>query len=220
MKNGTSPEYELGKDDYEAMNTELRKYFIPSLHVPLLNTCEYLTKDITIQYSETINTGQTTSWSSSRNANYAIYSGYPGQIVKPEMIDNLPPLIHMHAGLLPNFRGSTTTFYSSILNGNSGVTSMILSEKIDTGPIITSGVYPEPTLCIEYDHLHDSIIRSDLLIRTLSLLNSNCKFDKLRYQTKKAKDYYVIHPVLKHIALMCASNEVAEVLKVLEEYNL
>ena len=46
--------------------------------------------------------------------NNFIYSGYPGEIVKKFML-NKKKFIHFHPGKLPEFKGSTTIFYSILL---------------------------------------------------------------------------------------------------------
>ena len=45
--------------------------------------------------------------------NFFIFSGYPGEIIKSELLKL--NLIHAHPGKLPNFKGSTTLYYSIIL---------------------------------------------------------------------------------------------------------
>ena len=50
------------------------------------------------------------------------------------------------------------------------------------------------------DILFDPIFRSDLLIKTILFINKN------RFRSKKnklgKKIYYIIHPILKHIAIL------------------
>ena len=61
-----------------------------------------------------------------------------GRILPREVID-LPPLgcVNIHASLLPKYRGAAPIHWA-ILNGDkeTGVTSMYISEKLDTGDII------------------------------------------------------------------------------------
>ena len=49
------------------------------------------------------------------NTDYFIYSGLPGQILPTELLSDKKRILHCHPGKLPNYRGSTTIYYS-ILN--------------------------------------------------------------------------------------------------------
>ena len=46
-----------------------------------------------------------------------VYSGYPGKIIKNKFLLKNKNLIHSHSGKLPNYKGSTTIYYS-VLNEN------------------------------------------------------------------------------------------------------
>ena len=52
------------------------------------------------------------------------------------------------------------------------------------------------------DYIYDSAIRSDLLIETLKIYKENGFFPEFFSQEGKGKTYYVIHPLLKHIAML------------------
>ena len=43
---------------------------------------------------------------------YYIYSGYPGVIIRDEEILKKKKIVHFHPGKLPDFKGSTTIYYS------------------------------------------------------------------------------------------------------------
>lgn len=43
---------------------------------------------------------------------YFIYSGYGGYILKPHLFHLNKKILHIHAGILPKYRGSTTAYYS------------------------------------------------------------------------------------------------------------
>ena len=130
-----------------------------------------------------------------------IYSGYGSQIVKPELL-NLAFLMHIHSGWLPEYRGSTTLYYSWLKEGYCGVSAILLRKEIDTGPIIARKRYPPPPPGVDPDYVYDSVIRSDLLIFVLQEYSQHNKFINLLNQPLVGNNYYVIHPVLKHIALL------------------
>ncbi|MEA3491478.1 MAG: methionyl-tRNA formyltransferase [Campylobacterota bacterium] len=59
-----------------------------------------------------------------------------GQML-PKSILDIAPCINLHASLLPNYRGASPV-QQSLLNGDrySGVTSMLMEEGLDSGPIL------------------------------------------------------------------------------------
>jgi len=130
-----------------------------------------------------------------------VYSGYGNQIVGAELL-KLVPFLHIHSGWLPEYRGSTTLYYSWLKEGYCGVSAILLRKEIDTGPIIARKKYPPPPPEVDPDYVYDSAIRSDLLIDVIQEHSRHNKFDNLLNQPLVGNNYYVIHPVLKHIALL------------------
>lgn len=130
-----------------------------------------------------------------------IYSGYGKQIVKDSLLQLYKPIIHMHAGSLPRFRGSTTIYYEMLLTGKCGVTGIFLDNGIDTGKVIFHRLYPKPAHWIDIDHVYDPAIRADGLVRFLkSYYDKN--FTVEEQENSNSTEYYVIHPLLKHIAIL------------------
>ena len=90
----------------------------------------------------------------------------------PEKVWQLPPkgTINLHASLLPDYRGAAPINHA-IINGDtqSGVTTFLIDEKIDTGKILE-----QEKIVIEKDHtageLHDKlmILGAQVLNRTLT----------------------------------------------------
>jgi methionyl-tRNA formyltransferase len=73
-----------------------------------------------------------------------------GQILPPSVID-IPPLgtVNVHSSLLPRYRGAAPIHWA-IVNGESetGVTTMLIDEGLDTGPILlerSTPIGPEET---------------------------------------------------------------------------
>lgn len=132
-----------------------------------------------------------------------IYSGYGAQIVGEDLLKTGIPFLHLHAGWLPDFRGSTTTYYHLLSTGDCGVSAILFEKGIDTGPILARKKYPKPPRCLDIDYLYDSSIRADLLVDVLAHYVSHDKLPKALLQSPKDGDtYYVIHPVLKHISIL------------------
>ena len=133
---------------------------------------------------------------------FTIYSGFGGQIVCSELLSS-SRFIHAHAGWLPDYRGSTTTYYSLIDRNDCAVSVIELNPQIDKGDILSRKRYNPPKLGTEIDHVYDNQIRADLLVETLVNYSKNKNFEMILSQDEVASTtYYVIHPVLKHLAIL------------------
>lgn len=140
-----------------------------------------------------------------------IYSGWGGQIVSSALLDIGAPFLHLHSGWLPEYRGSTTLYYALLNGGQPGVTAILLDRTIDTGPIVARRAYPRPPAGIDIDLVFDPAIRADLLVRVLSGYVSSGAIQPLETQDAAiGQTYYVIHPVLKHLAILAIEQEQRE----------
>ena len=90
---------------------------------------------------------------------------------------------------------------SSILKENKiGASSIFINQKIDEGPIIISKKI-NPSSKLNIDYLLDPLLRAEVLILTLKKILKNNEID-VEYQVKSdGKNYFVIHPVLKNLAI-------------------
>jgi len=137
------------------------------------------------------------------NVGLLIYSGYGGEIIQQEVLTRHPPFLHIHSGWLPQYRGSTTIYYSLLQEGRCGVSAILLSRKIDQGIIVGRRWYAPPTQQEDTDYIYDSTIRADLLVSVVRKWCETGRFpDSIVQYEDSGTDYYVIHPVLKHIALL------------------
>ena len=68
-----------------------------------------------------------------------------GQLL-PKSILDIAPCINLHASLLPQYRGASPV-QQSLLNGDkrTGVTSMLMEEGLDTGPMLEKIVFEIPS---------------------------------------------------------------------------
>ena len=140
-----------------------------------------------------------------------IYSGWGGQIVSAALLDIGAPFLHLHSGWLPEYRGSTTLYYALLNGAQPGVTAILLDRSIDTGPIVARRAYPRPPAGIDIDLVFDPAIRADLLVRVLSGYASTGAIQALETQdSATGQTYYVIHPVLKHLAILAIEQEQLE----------
>jgi methionyl-tRNA formyltransferase len=130
-----------------------------------------------------------------------IYSGYGGQLVSRELLSLGPPFLHAHSGWLPDYRGSTTVYYSLLAGEGSGVSVIGLVPAIDQGPVMARRHYPAPPVGVDIDYFYDSAIRADLIADVVAQWQKDGQLDPIEVDGDGA-DYYVVHPLLKHLALL------------------
>tara|TARA_Y100000590_G_scaffold54587_1_gene56998 strand:- start:706 stop:1344 length:639 start_codon:yes stop_codon:yes gene_type:complete len=127
-----------------------------------------------------------------------IYSGYPGVIIKDKKVLRQKKIIHCHPGKLPEYKGSTTIYYSWLKEKKIFCSTLILNEKgIDTGKVLFVKKYPKPKNIFSIDEKYDNFVRSRNLLYVLR------NFEKLKPVSQKTNDivpYFKIHPVLRSIA--------------------
>ena len=132
----------------------------------------------------------------SKNTNYIIYSGYPGVIEKNNKVLKSKKLIHSHPGKLPQYRGSTTIYYSILKEDKIYCSTIILNNNLDSGKILLIIKYPIPKKILQIDNEYDDKIRAKNIVFILK------KYDKLKVTKKNIKKnnpYYVIHPLLRSL---------------------
>lgn len=140
--------------------------------------------------------------------NLIIYSGISGQIVSERTLTLGPKFLHMHSGWLPDYRGSTTVYYTLLDGDFPGVSAIILDCNIDTGPIVARRKYPQPPINVDIDRVYDSAIRADLMINVLIKYKESGEISIIEEQKKTSETpYYVIHPILKNISILSLKKE-------------
>ena len=110
----------------------------------------------------------------------------------PEVVWNMPPkgTINLHGSLLPQYRGAAP-INRAIMNGEkqSGVTTFLLKQEIDTGDILFS-----EQVDIDDDmtagHLHDQLmeIGAQLIVKTLRAIESDDYQEQAQDQLIKIED--------------------------------
>lgn len=132
---------------------------------------------------------------------YIIYSGYGGCILKQRLFNLGKKIIHIHAGLLPEYRGSTTVYYSILKDRCVGATGIFMNEKIDEGDIILEKSFDLPSSDVNIDYVYEPWARGQVLASIVKEYIANGKLEGVR-QNKGGETYFIIHPVLKHIAML------------------
>ena len=181
---------------------------LPGIFVPDLNECLEETLDraawsFSCVEADNVNDSAIESRLAESPAKLVIYSGFGGQIVGRGLLDASAPFLHMHCGWVPDYRGSTTVYYSLLREQQCAVSAILLTADIDTGPIVARRRYPPPPLGLDIDYIYDNALRADLLINVLAEWRETRAFPVISSQSAdEGTMYYVIHPVLKHLALL------------------
>ena len=173
--------------------------WLPDLREPLLRTLHKNHWSHKIYPTENVNSDRIKAVILELKPRLIIFSGYGGEIVREGLLGLGIPILHIHPGKLPEFRGSTTLYYSWLLHGKCYATALLLNAGIDTGDIVGEKEYPPPPDGMDPDFIYDPAIRANLLITVLQNYQKNGSFQKKK-QPREGTTYFVIHPVLKHLA--------------------
>jgi methionyl-tRNA formyltransferase len=185
---------------YQKNESNEETYF--SVNEPLLYTLRKYNLPYEIIASEDINSKIVMDKIKQIEENYLIYSGFGGQILKAPLFETGKKFIHVHAGILPQYRGSTTVYYSMINEKKCGASAIFLNEKIDEGDVIACEEFPIPLDGTNIDYIYEPWTRAKVLQRALEDYVNNGSFKTTKQTGGNENTYYIIHPVLKHIALM------------------
>jgi len=140
---------------------------------------------------------------SGRPEEFFVFSG--GGILKGSLFGKGKKFIHLHPGTLPNYRGSTCYYYSMLTENNCGVSAFFMNEMIDAGDVIDKHMERIPSVGEEdwffFDLIFDPWIRAELLKNILAKYKEARFFDSTPQDLNKENFYFVIHPVLKNLAI-------------------
>jgi methionyl-tRNA formyltransferase len=132
-----------------------------------------------------------------------IYSGYGGGILRKRILRCGRRFLHVHGGYLPDYKGSTTNYYSLLQEGFCGASSLWLEQKIDSGPILLRRKVAAPADRNKIDYDFDSLLRAQVLIDTIdNYLTHNHGWDFGVGTSAGGETYFIMHPLLRHIAVM------------------
>jgi len=131
-----------------------------------------------------------------------IYSGFGGALLRSEVLATGKHFLHVHGGYLPDYKGSTTNYFSVLAENSLGASALFLNKEIDGGPVLLRRTFPRPSHPEAIDHVYDSGARAKVLVDTLKrhVVSGHWEFELP--QNAGGETYYVIHPVLKHIAIL------------------
>lgn len=132
-----------------------------------------------------------------------IYSGFGGVLLRKDVLAAGKKFLHVHGGYLPAYKGSTTNYFSLLAENRMGASSIFLSEEIDSGPVLVRREFSPPANRQAIDHVYDSAARASVLVETLKqYLQLGNRWEYELANNDGGEIYYIIHPVLKHIAIL------------------
>lgn len=177
--------------------------FSTDLNIDLEELLNELSDNVRSVTTDTINCGDVKELLSELLSTFIVFSGYGGEIVDVRGLAPDTPMLHIHSGYLPHFRGSTTVYYSILEDNSCGASAIILEPAIDEGVILHKKKFTVPANGEEIDYYYDSFIRADVLVETLQTLSSSPGEIRVEPQhPEHGVSYYIIHPVLKHLSIM------------------
>lgn len=136
-------------------------------------------------------------------SSYQIYCG--GGILQDEILSVGKTFIHVHPGTVPQYRGSTCFYYEMLNEGRFGATAFFMAPGIDTGEVLEQKTYP-PTPIDDIDGIFDPWMRSDVLVLCLQNYIKNGGFKPQKQSERTSETYYIIHPVVKTLAIEHCKN--------------
>ena len=190
-----------GQTTAEITATRELSVFAPDFNIRLEATCKAICGTAELIDTRSVGDDAVRQFIDDLSPRLIIYSGYGGEIVPGDLCTRWR-WMHMHSGWLPDYRGSTTIYYSMLQDGGCAVSAILLAPSIDTGPIIKRKSYPPPPRGIDIDYTYDSAIRADMLVDVLTDFGQSGVLPEVSEQNEAAgQTFYVIHPVLKNLAL-------------------
>jgi len=185
-----------------------RPLFIPDLDESLDDVIHEIAEQVTYIEADDVNQPAMADFFTGRSNTLIVYSGYGGQIVGAPLINVGLPLLHIHAGWLPQFRGSTTIYYEMLAHGVCSASALLLTAGIDEGPVVARKRFSPPPDNLDIDYLYDPAIRADLLCDVLEgLAKTGSVGEPMEQKHDEAQTYYIIHPLLKHLAILGNSSK-------------
>ena len=165
-----------------------------------------LLKNAGIEYdispNSDINSNEVLTIISNRVELVFIFSGFGGVLLGDDILSSGKKFLHIHGGYLPDYKGSTTNYYSLINENTIGASSMFLTKEIDCGPVLLRKKFSPPKNRTEIDHISDSKARADVLIECLQNYVSSGSWSFELENNRGGEVFYIIHPVLKHLAIL------------------
>ncbi len=147
-----------------------------------------------------VNSSQVVSAVANLTTEYIIYSGPGGAILKSEIFQQGKKFIHVHPGNIPIYKGSTTYYYEMLIESQISCSIFLMNEQIDSGQLLYKKHFKIPAGYHDFDNVVDPLLRCETLIAWLNHIK-NSTIANLPINTESDNTFYIIHPLLKHIAI-------------------
>ena len=174
-------------------------HFDESEHV--VDTLEAAGVNISVLDTVDVNSESVVSAVQQLESDYIVYSGPGGTILRKNILAQGKEFIHVHPGWLPTYRGSTTLYYSLLVDKSVSCSVFLMRETIDTGPLLYRKTFPITEANVDFDYVLDPAVRAATLLQFF--FNAE---ELLPQQSGRGDDpvntFYIIHPVLKHLAVL------------------
>ena len=128
------------------------------------------------------------------------YFVFSGSGILKEAFNAEKKFIHVHPGKLPEYRGSTCPYYSSLIEGRWFCTAFIMDLEIDAGELIAIREFALPANEVDPTRCYDPHTRSEVLVDVIRQLAGTGRIETTKQDLSRGTDYYIIHPVLEYIA--------------------
>ena len=138
----------------------------------------------------------------SLSCEYLIFSG--GGILTEETLNLGKKFIHVHPGVIPEYRGSTCFYYSLLKDFSLGATAFFMDKGIDTGNIITIREYRinydlQPNQSQFIDFILDPFIRALTLKTLLQRYIDNSAILASQQRQDRFQHCFIAHPLLRNL---------------------
>jgi methionyl-tRNA formyltransferase len=94
-----------------------------------------------------------------------------------------------------------------------GCSVILLDEGIDSGLVLFSREYALNDGFLDYDITVDTIVRTETLLELFERANGNIASITPQKQIGEPNTFFIIHPVLKHLATLKASGASKEMVR-------
>lgn len=132
----------------------------------------------------------------------AIYSGYGGAILRAPVLGLGVQFLHAHGGWLPQYKGSTTNYYSLLAEGCCGASVIVMTEQLDGGPVLHRRRFPPPPNPALLDHVYDPLYRAIVMADAVQHYVEHGAFAPMATAQDASGMYYIMHPLLRHVCIL------------------
>jgi hypothetical protein len=185
-----------GKDKLNISNYLNSQFILDGFSISIDMEIEQLLKNFEVEYYVENNFNKLFDSINKEKCRNILFSG-AGK-VSHEFVTNFQ-VIHAHPGRLPEYKGSTTFYYSLLKEQMLYCSTFIMNEKLDSGEILNEVQVPlAECLNIPIDDILDPLVRAKCVNE---LMIPSPQKNNERAGNKNHKIYYKIHPVLRKILL-------------------